>query len=58
MSWLNMTGSLQTTKATQLLRDALELEEDMALDKLASERQRDDVELIPHDKFWKQVLQD
>ena len=47
-----------TTKATLLLQKALEIEEDVALEKLALERSNSEVEYIQHDKFWKEIMAD
>lgn len=42
----------QATKAIYLLAIALELEEDIVLDALASARDTKGVKFIPHDKAW------
>ncbi|MDD5055738.1 MAG: hypothetical protein PHZ00_05740 [Candidatus Peribacteraceae bacterium] len=42
----------QATKAIYLLALALELEEDIVLDALASERDNKGVKFISHDKAW------
>jgi antitoxin component of RelBE/YafQ-DinJ toxin-antitoxin module len=41
------------TKAAQLLRNALELEEDIALAKIANERFLKKGKFIPHELAWK-----
>lgn len=41
-----------TTKAAELLRLALELEEDIALGSLASERLSQRTRYIPHERVW------
>ena len=41
-----------TTKATELLRLALELEEDLALLTVAEERETERVRYISHAKLW------
>ncbi len=40
------------TKAAYLIDEALELEEDIALDYLAHQRASEKVKYIPHDKVW------
>lgn len=42
-----------TTKAAELLRLALELEEDIALTSLAKKRLSKKVHFIPHEKVWR-----
>jgi hypothetical protein len=46
-------GVLVTTKATELLRLALELEEDMALAYLAEQRLAKKAKPLTHDQVWK-----
>jgi hypothetical protein len=46
-------GVLVTTKATELLRLALELEEDMALASLAEQRTKRPAKFLSHDQVWK-----
>lgn len=44
----------QATKAAELLRLALEVEEDIVLDRIASERERKSKEYVPYSKdIWK-----
>jgi hypothetical protein len=43
----------QATKAEQLLSSALLLEEDMALDSIASERDTSRATFISHEEAWK-----
>lgn len=40
------------TKAAYLIDEALELEEDIALDGLARQRDAENVKYIQHDKVW------
>ncbi len=40
------------TKAAYLIDEALELEEDIALDYLANQRDNEKVKYIPHNKVW------
>lgn len=40
------------TKAAYLIDEALELEEDITLDYLAHQREKEKVKYIPHDKVW------
>jgi hypothetical protein len=47
-------GVPMATKAAELLRNALELEEDLALGAIAEERERAHVKFISHEEFWKQ----
>ncbi|MEK6654221.1 MAG: hypothetical protein AABY92_03600 [Thermodesulfobacteriota bacterium] len=42
------------SKAADLLRLALELEEDLALGAIVEERERAHVKFISHEEFWKQ----
>ena len=42
-----------TTKAAELLRLALELEEDIALTSVAEKRLSQKARLIPHEKVWR-----
>lgn len=42
-------------KARDLLCDALEIEEDEALEALVSDRMRRGGKFIPHDAFWREV---
>jgi hypothetical protein len=42
----------QATKAAELLTSALELEEDVIWDALATARAREKVKLVPHKKVW------
>ncbi len=42
----------QSRKAAELLRTALEIEEDHVWDELASERDTKDAEFVPHDEAW------
>jgi hypothetical protein len=42
-----------TTKATELLRTIIELEEDFTLTSLAESRSRTKAKYIPHEKVWK-----
>ena len=43
----------QATKAAELLKYAIELEEDQALERLASERDTEDAQFISHENAWK-----
>ena len=43
------------SKAAELLRFALEIEEDLTLGELMLERDTKDVKYIPHDEFWRKV---
>ena len=44
------------TKAAEMLRDALELQEDLILAEIANERSNQkNVKYIDHDTFWKKV---
>ncbi len=43
----------QATKAAELLRLALEIEEDIMFDRLASERQKRSNVYLSHDEVWK-----
>lgn len=44
------------TKAGEMLRDALELQEDLILAEIANRRSRDkNAKYIDHDTFWKKV---
>lgn len=42
----------QATKAAELIRIAIEIEEDQVLDVIASKRDIDGVKFIPHKKAW------
>ncbi len=42
----------QATKISELLRLALEIEEDELLDRIASEREAESNEFVPHDEAW------
>ena len=42
----------QATKATELLRMAVEMEEDYYFDKIASKRDTRDAKFISHDEAW------
>jgi hypothetical protein len=46
----------RATKASQLVRIAMEIEEDFALSKLAEGRDVPGVKWINHDDFWKVAL--
>lgn len=39
--------------AKELMREALELREDMILSALATERDGDDIQTMPHEEAWK-----
>ena len=43
----------QATKAAELLRIGLELEEDITLDKIAADRYKTLSKTLPHKDFWK-----
>ena len=45
----------EATKATELLKMAVEIEEDEYFLKLAEEREKKDVKYINEDKFWKSL---
>lgn len=47
-------GVLVTTKATELLRLALELEEDLALGTFAAKREASQTKYLSHESAWKQ----
>lgn len=42
----------RATKAAQLVREAMELDEDFYLSRLAEERDVPGAKWIPHDEFW------
>ena len=42
------------TKALELIREALEFKEDIALSLLAQERDKKGVKYLTHEKFWRQ----
>ena len=42
----------QATKAAELIRIAIEIEEDHVFDTIASERDKSKAKLIPHKKAW------
>lgn len=42
----------QATKAAELIRVAIEIEEDHVFDIIASERDKSEAKLIPHKKAW------
>lgn len=42
----------QATKAAELIRLALEMEEDQVFDLIASKRDMEKVKFIPHKKVW------
>lgn len=46
----------RATKAAQLVRAAMEIEEDFALSKLAEERDVPGAPRMSHDAFWKAVF--
>ena len=46
----------RAAKARQLLRSAMELEEDCWLSELAEKRDTSDVKRIPADEFWGKAL--
>lgn len=48
-------GLSLSTKARDLIRLAVEMEEDVALEALVAERMKDPGEPIPHDAFWKEA---
>jgi predicted DNA-binding protein len=43
------------TKALELIEDALELEEDMVLSKLAEERDTPDAKFVSYEEAWKML---
>lgn len=45
-----------SSKAVELLRLALNIEEDHVLATIARERDTHGVKYVPHDKFWKEIL--
>lgn len=45
----------RASKARDLMRMAMEIEEDMALTRLAESRDVPGADYIPHDEFWKKV---
>ena len=45
-----------SSKATELIRFALEIKEDYTLATLAKERDTNKAKFIPHNKFWNKVL--
>lgn len=42
----------QATKAAELIRMAIELEEDHFFDVIASERDKEDIKFVSHKKVW------
>ena len=46
----------RATKVRQLMQQALEIEEDAYLAKIAEERDTPDAKYVSHDKFWKIAL--
>lgn len=43
----------EATKAAHLIENALELEEDVAWNKIAEKRDEDGARFVPHQKAWK-----
>lgn len=46
----------QSKKVSQLVEEALDIEEDMILGRIAEERNVAGAKFIPHDKFWADVF--
>jgi hypothetical protein len=46
----------QSKKVHQLVEEALDIEEDMILGRIAQERDVPGSKFVPHDKFWADVL--
>jgi hypothetical protein len=48
----------EATKAAELLKAAVEIDEDEVWNRIAEERDTEDAIFISSDEFWKDVLQD